>query len=139
MIDISNTTPLKKVADTSRFSIAILKCFFITLIDFCFLLISYSNIYILPSSKLWKNTVSRHVTKNFKSSPCFLNFVATRPESVAVLCNSILSIRRFFQYPEPYDNLRKYNIRGIPNKFILFTFGTWMIQQKQNKDFFKLI
>ena len=32
-----------------------------------------------------------------------------------------------------------FNINDIPNKFILLTFNTEMIQQKQNKDIFKLI
>ena len=39
----------------------------------------------------------------------------------------------------PYDNLRKYNIKGIPNGFILLAFSAWVIRQKQNKDIFKLI
>ena len=40
---------------------------------------------------------------------------------------------------EPYDNLREYSINDIPNRFILLTFSTKMIQQKQNKDIFKLV
>ena len=40
---------------------------------------------------------------------------------------------------ELYDNLRKYNINGIPNGFILLVFSAWVIGQEQNKDIFKLI
>ena len=53
-----------------------------------------------------------------------LNFLARRSESVVVLYNSILSFWRFFQNVEQFDNLRKYNLNDVPNKFMLLTFST---------------
>ena len=40
---------------------------------------------------------------------------------------------------EPYDNLRKYKIKVIPNGFILLEFSAWVIRQEQNKDIFRII
>ena len=40
---------------------------------------------------------------------------------------------------EPYDNLRKYKIKVIPNGFILLEFSAWVIRQVQNKDIFGII
>ena len=57
--------------------------------------------------------------KSFRSSSCFLNFLAKRSASVALLYKPMSSFRRLFQKFEPYDNLKKYKIKDNPNKFIL--------------------
>ena len=53
-------------------------------------------------------------------------FASARLQNIyhGVRINSVLSFRRFFQNVEPYDNLMKYSINDIPNKFIFLTFST---------------